>query len=203
MELKDGFSGVNLQFSENCIELHLSASAWLKTGFNPKSKAIVLGGLRFPSSPRLFIAYHPTIPSVQGPFPPDIEQPLALQDSAELEASWEKLSSKPASRNAVLPIGNYLHSQMRMTQIARAVTTCWENIIWRTAWATSTPIPSCCAHFRVPLTVYEGKSQWPVCRSNNLVLRDYGFLKSPGRFHHHGQDLDWGWSGRGLAIAWR
>lgn len=61
------------------------------------------------------------MPSVQGPSP-DTEQPVALQDWAWLGALGEKLSSQPASRNAVQPVGNYLHSQMRMTQIAHAVT---------------------------------------------------------------------------------
>lgn len=62
------------------------------------------------------------MPCVQG-CSPAMEQPVALQDWAQLGALGEKLSSQPASRNAVLPLGNYLHSQMRMTQIARAVTT--------------------------------------------------------------------------------
>lgn len=37
--MKDGFSGINLQFSEYCQVLLLSASTWQRTGFNPKSKA--------------------------------------------------------------------------------------------------------------------------------------------------------------------
>lgn len=65
---------------------------------------------------------HPSMPSAQGPSP-DVEQPVALQDWAQLGALGEKPSSQPASRNAVLPVGNYLRSQMRMTQTARAVTT--------------------------------------------------------------------------------
>lgn len=158
MELKDGFSRVNLQFSENCVELLPSASAWLKTGFNPKSKASSIGRAPFSLQPKAFHCLPSYHPICTRSLLPDIKQPLALQDSAQLEASWEKPSSKPASRNVVLPFGNYLHSQMRMTQIARAVTTCWENIIRRTEWATSTPLPSRCAHFRVPLTAYEGKS---------------------------------------------
>lgn len=62
------------------------------------------------------------MPSVQGPSP-DREQSGALQDWAQPGALGEKPSSQPASRNSALPVGNYWHPQMRMTQIARAVTT--------------------------------------------------------------------------------
>lgn len=195
MELKDGFSGVNLQFSKYCQVLLLSASTWQRTGFNPKSKGKVLWGLNFPCSLKHFIVCHPSMPSVQGPSP-DTEQPVALQDWAQLGALGGKLSSHPASRNAVLPVGDYLHFSDEDDSNSTSCDYCWENIIWRTEWATSTPIPSHCACFRVPLAVCEGKSAVACCRSSSLALCVCGFLKSPGRFHHHGQDLGWGWLGK-------
>lgn len=126
----------------------------------------------------------------------DIEELLGLQDPAQLEASWEKLRSKPKNRNAILPVGNYLHSQMRMTQIARAVTTCWENIIWRTEWATSTPIPPCCAHFSIPLTVYEGKSA-VACLQEQLLCIAWFWVSKICRQTWPSQARPW------LGLDWR
>lgn len=195
VELKDAFSGVNLQFSEYCQVLFLSASTWQRTGFNPKSKATSIVRAQFSLQPQAFNC----LPSFHAICARSFPWQGAVWSSPGLGSAWStgrEAELSACKQKLCVTSWELLASSDEDDSNSTSCDYCWENIIWRTEWATSTPIPSYCACFRVPLAVYEAKSAVACCRSSSLALCDCEFLKSPGRFHHHRQDLGWGWLGK-------